>query len=208
MKTFANLSAVAKLWPKLYSTRPKPAYGRQGLDWMVGQGYSFVVFSTNKTMETNQKSKNVTLLTWGPNWPPLFQKRYITNRGPQPASFDPKTLCYQHGALTGLLWSKNVTLLTRGPNWPPLIQKRYVTNTGSNRPFRCLDLRLNLWYDFGKMNSTLGSVVPLAMFSNIGFSSSYFIPIKVFPLLIFPNLRFSSSHFSQSRFFFISFFPI
>ena len=27
------------------------------------------------------------------------------------------------------------------------------------------DLRLNLQYDFGKMNSTLGSVVPLAMFN-------------------------------------------
>ena len=27
------------------------------------------------------------------------------------------------------------------------------------------DLCLNLQYDFGKMNSTLGSVVPLAMFS-------------------------------------------
>ena len=26
-------------------TRPKPAYGRQGLDWIVGPGYSFVVFS-------------------------------------------------------------------------------------------------------------------------------------------------------------------
>ena len=37
------------------NTRPKPAYGRQGLDWIVGPGYSFVVFSTNKTMETNQK---------------------------------------------------------------------------------------------------------------------------------------------------------
>ena len=36
-------------------TRPKPAYGRQGLDWIVGPGYSFVVFSTNKTMETHQK---------------------------------------------------------------------------------------------------------------------------------------------------------
>ena len=36
-------------------TRPKPAYGRQGLDWIVGPGYSFVVFSTNKTIETNQK---------------------------------------------------------------------------------------------------------------------------------------------------------
>ena len=38
-------------------TRPKPAYGRQGLDWIVGPGYSFVVFSTNKTMETNQNPK-------------------------------------------------------------------------------------------------------------------------------------------------------
>ena len=36
------------------ATRPKPASGRQGLDWIVGPGYSFVVFSTNKTMETNQ----------------------------------------------------------------------------------------------------------------------------------------------------------
>ena len=25
-------------------TTPKPAYGRQGLDWIVGPGYSFVVF--------------------------------------------------------------------------------------------------------------------------------------------------------------------
>ena len=30
------------------------------------------------------------------------------------------------------------------------------------------DLRLNLRYDFGKMNSTLGSVVPLAMFLFLG----------------------------------------
>ena len=36
-------------------TRPKPAYVRQGLDWIVGPGYNFVVFSTNKTMETNNK---------------------------------------------------------------------------------------------------------------------------------------------------------
>ena len=36
-------------------TRPNPAYGRQGLDWIVGPGYSFVVFSTNQTMETNHK---------------------------------------------------------------------------------------------------------------------------------------------------------
>ena len=30
------------------------------------------------------------------------------------------------------------------------------------------DLCLNLQYDFGKMNSTLGSVVPLAMFYDYG----------------------------------------
>ena len=28
--------------------RPKPAYGRQGLDWIIRPGYSFVVFSTNR----------------------------------------------------------------------------------------------------------------------------------------------------------------
>ena len=45
----------SKLLPSIYETRPKPADGRQGLDWIVGPGYSFVVSSTNKTMETNQK---------------------------------------------------------------------------------------------------------------------------------------------------------
>ena len=34
----------------IINTRPKPAYGRQGLEWIVGPRYSFVVFSTNKTM--------------------------------------------------------------------------------------------------------------------------------------------------------------
>ena len=33
---------------KFAKTRPKPAYGRQGLEWIVGPGYSFVVFSTNR----------------------------------------------------------------------------------------------------------------------------------------------------------------
>ena len=48
------------------ATRPKPAYGRQGLDWIVGPGYSLgrvhsggKPWKTNlepwKTMETNQK---------------------------------------------------------------------------------------------------------------------------------------------------------
>ena len=46
------------------------------------------------------------------------------------------------------------------------------------------DLRLNLRYDFGKMNSTLGSVVPLAMF----FHSIY---EQIFPVL--PSFRSGSN---------------
>ena len=38
-ETFVNLPTT------FWTTRPKPAYGRQGLDWIVGPGYSFVVFS-------------------------------------------------------------------------------------------------------------------------------------------------------------------
>ena len=49
-------------------TRPKPAYGRQGLDWIFGPGYSFVVFSTNRG--------DVTSLTGGSNWPPLTKKTW------------------------------------------------------------------------------------------------------------------------------------
>ena len=32
---------------KVCRTRPKLAYGRQGLDWIVGPEYSFRVFSTS-----------------------------------------------------------------------------------------------------------------------------------------------------------------
>ena len=34
------------LTTRIFITRPKPAYGRQGLDWIVRQEYSFRVFST------------------------------------------------------------------------------------------------------------------------------------------------------------------
>ena len=53
--TDADVSDEDRCGNSLLQTRPKPAYGRQGLDWIFGPGYSFVVFSTNKTMETNQK---------------------------------------------------------------------------------------------------------------------------------------------------------
>ena len=93
-----------------------------------------------KNMETNQKPKG------GSNWPPLIQKRdvtdagpqltsliqkrNVTDAGPQLTSFDPKTWRHWRRAPTDVLWSKNVTSLTRGPNWPPVIQKRDVTDGG------------------------------------------------------------------------------
>ena len=170
-------------------TRPKPDYSRHGLDWIVEPGYSFVVFSTNKTMETNQKpwktmkppwnnhgkkpktmrNHETTLKnhwnqpktmtkpwnhlekTWKPTknhgkpwnhlqkpWKPTKNHEKPWNHLEKP--WKPKkiwkTMDTNQNHETIL---KNVTLLTRGPNWPPLIQKRYVTNTGLNRPFRCLD---------------------------------------------------------------------
>ena len=49
-------------------TRPKAAYGRQGLDWIVPPGYSFVVFSTNRGIQlTTFDPKNVTSLIGGSN---------------------------------------------------------------------------------------------------------------------------------------------
>ena len=61
------------------TSRPKPAYGRQGLDWFVRPGCSFEVFSTS-----------------------CFA-HLVTNRGPQLTFFGPKTLRDQHGAPTDLL---------------------------------------------------------------------------------------------------------
>ena len=46
-KIFPGEVVFSEKSTKFYVTRPKLAYGRQGLDWIVGQGYSFVVFSTN-----------------------------------------------------------------------------------------------------------------------------------------------------------------
>ena len=48
-------------------TRPKPAYGRQGLDWIAGLGYSLWCSQP----------------TGGSNWLPMVQKRHITNTGLQ-----------------------------------------------------------------------------------------------------------------------------
>ena len=80
------------------NTRPKPAYGRQGLDWIVRPIFLQLHFAFLEHI------------------PPILRPRLT--------SFDPKTWRDRRGAPTDLLWSKNMTWQTRGPNWPPLIQKR------------------------------------------------------------------------------------
>ena len=53
------------------------------------------------------------------------------------------------------------------------------------------DLCLNLQYDFGKMNSTLGSVVPLEMFSNfatVSLKVPFFLKMAIFVDLEAPFL--------------------
>ena len=65
-------------------TRPKPAYGWQGLDWIVGSGYSFVVFSTNKTMETNQKSWKLTKNHGNQTKTMINHETTLKNHGNQP----------------------------------------------------------------------------------------------------------------------------
>ena len=129
-------------------TRPKPAYGRQGLDWdrrariQFGQVHFGAKRSSHKKGDPTDLlwCKNVTLPTGGPADLLWSKKRDVTNREIQLTSFDPK----------------NMTLPTGRSSWPPLIQKRDVTNreiqlttfdpktwplaTGrSNWPFRCLN---------------------------------------------------------------------
>ena len=65
----------------LLVTRPKPAFGRQGLDWIVRPVNSFVVVSTNRGILTSFGAKTWPLLTGGSNWPPLVQKRDRYSQG-------------------------------------------------------------------------------------------------------------------------------
>ena len=97
-------------------TRPKPAYGRQGLDWIVGPGYSFVVFWTNKTMETNQKPWNQLEKPWKPTknrekpWNHLETnlnpwKPIKTDMEPWKTNLEPSKLTW---SWTGWLWGVQV----------------------------------------------------------------------------------------------------
>ena len=73
----------------------------QSLDWIVGPGYSFGVFSMSRFAPLALSSVD-----------------------------DPKMLCLKQGDSTDLLWSKNVTSRTGGCNWPPLVQKHHASNRG------------------------------------------------------------------------------
>ena len=71
-----NVIEEAKKMLSFCTTRPKPAYGRQGLDWIVRPGYSFGVFSTSR-------SEPLVL-----NW--VDDPKTSRHRGSQLTSFDPK----------------------------------------------------------------------------------------------------------------------
>ena len=80
--------------PSICLTRPKPAFGRQGLDWDRWARIQFSQGNFGAKTSHNQQGDPTDLL-WSKNVT-------VTNTGPKPTSFGPKTL----------------PLLTRGPNRP------------------------------------------------------------------------------------------
>ena len=74
----------------LVKTRPKSPYGRQGLAGSWGKDTVRRVHFGDPT--DLLWCKNVTSPTEGFKWPPLVQKRYVTNTGPQLTFFGAKTL--------------------------------------------------------------------------------------------------------------------
>ena len=81
-------------------TRPKPAYGRQGLDWdrWVRIQFSQVHFGAKL---------DSTDLLWSRH-----------SRGVQLTSFGPKNVTSLTGGPTDLLWSKKRHVTNGGSNWP------------------------------------------------------------------------------------------
>ena len=99
--------------PRFLQTRPKPAYGRQGLDsdrWARIQ-FSQVHFGKLLKPTKNHETTLKTLRHQQRVPTDFLWCKYVTvtNTGPKPTSFGAKSL----------------PSLTRGPNRPPLMQKRY-----------------------------------------------------------------------------------
>ena len=88
----------------LYCTRPKPAYGRQGLGWdhWVGTFWGFL----NVLLRASGAQLG---LVDGKAWDHWHWRRVPGDLNDEWWIWPP--------------WLKNVTSLTRGPNRPPLIQK-------------------------------------------------------------------------------------
>ena len=96
-------------WQCFIQTRPKPAYGRQGLDWIFGpKKWCKNVTVTNRGVQlTSFDPKNVTLPIGGSNCPLLVQKTWRYQQGgPTDLLWSKKCDRYQQGGPTDLLWSK------------------------------------------------------------------------------------------------------
>ena len=73
-----NFQAGVRFFKK---TRPKPAYGWQGLDWIIEPGYSFVVFSTNRGVQLTSLVQKRDVTHGGVQLTTLVQKRDRYSRG-------------------------------------------------------------------------------------------------------------------------------
>ena len=108
------------------STRPKPAYGLQGLDWMDWPPWL---------------SKIVMWPTGGSNWPSFAQNALRHQQEDPTDLLWLKMLRAQQGDPNDLLCLKNVMSLTGGSNWAPLVKNVTSPTGGSNWPFICLAWR-------------------------------------------------------------------
>ena len=142
---------------QFYITRPKPAFGRQGLDWIVGPEYSFRVFSTwkmknqpgtmktLKTMKTDLEQWKTNLAPWKPQKKTGTIKTINTNLKTWKTNLDPWKILKTHLDP----WKTNSepckTIKTHGepwkpmknqpyPNRPPLIQKASLTRDPNRLP--------------------------------------------------------------------------
>merc|ERR1719318_1230557 len=104
----------------LCSTRPKPAYGRQGLDW---DRWARIQFSQVHFGAFCHSRGGPTDLLWS-------KKRHVTNGGVQLTSFGPKNVTSLTGGPTDLLWSKKRHVTERGDQLTSFGPKNFTSLTG------------------------------------------------------------------------------
>ena len=64
-------------------TRPKPAYGRQGLDWDRWARIQFTIYVTNAGSQLTSMIKKRYVTNAGSQLTSMIKKRYVTNTGSQ-----------------------------------------------------------------------------------------------------------------------------